>query len=419
MSNIFRKEVIEYRKTQQNRSEAILPNMYSLKIFMIFLIMIIFMFVSLAIFGTYTEHKTVFGYLIPVQGIVKISSPNSGLVESIAVEEGKLVNAQQDILYIRNERFGVEGSYNTQLKNNLYNNIKSLENRRSLGIKDYDRTKALIENQKNSIEKEIRLNSIDIDKQLSLVNIAKDKYKRYNDLYKINAVSKLELDSVFEEVVNKEAVLSSLKQNENALNNKLYSKDAELENINITTAKLIEELNTEKILIENEVLNLESQQSTILRSPINGVVTNVYINKNQIVNANDLLLTIIPEKSILEGNLVVPSKDIGSLSVGDIVSIRYDAFPYQKYGQQQGVVKSISKNPVSIDKINELIGMQLPINNIENFYLVRLKIDDQYFLIKGDRRKLESGMTFTGDIKLRKMKLYQWIIEPLLDKRTK
>ena len=131
MSNIFRKEVIEYRKTQQNRSEAILPNMYSLKIFMIFLIMIIFMFVSLAIFGTYTEHKTVFGYLIPVQGIVKISSPNSGLVESIAVEEGKLVNAQQDILYIRNERFGVEGSYNTQLKNNLYNNIKSLENRRS------------------------------------------------------------------------------------------------------------------------------------------------------------------------------------------------------------------------------------------------------------------------------------------------
>ena len=66
------------------------------------------------------------------------------------------------------------------------------------------------------------------------------------------------------------------------------------------------------------------------------------------------MTTLFPENSKLEANLFNPSSAIGFIKVGLLVSIRYDVLPFQKIGQQKGIIDEISGNTLYL---NELISL--------------------------------------------------------------
>lgn len=160
--------------------------------------------------------------------------------------------------------------------------------------------------------------------------------------------------------------------------------------------------------------NLNEINGKAIKSPISGEIATLNTYQKQNVQKYKPLLTIVPIDNEFEAVLLVPTTDIGFIEVGNEVSIRYDAFPYQKYGQAKGRVKSISSTSFSLLELADIIGFEIMSQNIGGFYIVNVTLDEQMFNLGNINKKLKTGMTLSADIKLENRKLYQWILDPLL-----
>jgi membrane fusion protein len=59
------------------------------------------------------------------------------------------------------------------------------------------------------------------------------------------------------------------------------------------------------------------------------------------------LASLVPQGAKLQAQLYAPSSAVGFVRPGQPVRLRYEAFPYQKYGQQGGPVLQVSRTPLA------------------------------------------------------------------------
>ncbi|WP_345890935.1 MULTISPECIES: HlyD family efflux transporter periplasmic adaptor subunit [Vibrio] len=74
-----------------------------------------------------------------------------------------------------------------------------------------------------------------------------------------------------------------------------------------------------------------------------GTVTAIQAKVGSQVSPSTPILSIIPTNSPLELELLLPTRSAGFVQQGDTVNIRFDAFPYQKFGLMTGAITSIDK----------------------------------------------------------------------------
>ena len=127
---------------------------------------------------------------------------------------------------------------------------------------------------------------------------------------------------------------------------------------------------------------------------------------------NQLQLEIVPPNSALSADLFVPSRAIGFVRVGQRVSIRYAAFPYQNFGRYAGTVVAISKNILtSADSPSAPVELKQPA------YRVTATLDRQDIDAYGKRVALQAGMLLQGDIILDRRSLMKWVLDPVFSAR--
>ncbi|MFA0026907.1 HlyD family efflux transporter periplasmic adaptor subunit, partial [Vibrio sp. 10N.261.49.A5] len=135
------------------------------------------------------------------------------------------------------------------------------------------------------------------------------------------------------------------------------------------------------------------------------------------VNKGQPLLVVIPEgEEPVVVELYAPSRSIGFIKEGQNVRLRFDAFPYEKFGVQQGVVDSISKSAVSADMLPNSPLIQSQISRTYGgvgLYQVRVTLEKPTITVYGDEQTFVPGMTLTADIELDTRKVYEWLLEPL------
>ncbi|HGO4623466.1 TPA: HlyD family secretion protein, partial [Klebsiella pneumoniae] len=157
--------------------------------------------------------------------------------------------------------------------------------------------------------------------------------------------------------------------------------------------------------------------SIIIRSPSDGIIDTLNVSQGQIVNAGDTLSQIIPEEDRkLYLILWIPDMAIPYIKKGDRVKIRYDAFAYEKFGQFNGIIQSISKSPSSQQ---EMLSYHL-LDNIKLFsghayYRVMVTPENDRIFYNKEEIHLENGMRAEITLFLENRKIYQWMISPLYD----
>lgn len=104
----------------------------------------------------------------------------------------------------------------------------------------------------------------------------------------------------------------------------------------------------------------EMQRAVVLRAPRDGVVSAVLLKEGQMVSAGQPLLSILPAGSVLQAQLLVPSRAIGFVEPGSRVVMRYQAFAYQKFGQQYGRVTDVSRSALGPAEVAAVLGQQPP-----------------------------------------------------------
>jgi membrane fusion protein len=162
--------------------------------------------------------------------------------------------------------------------------------------------------------------------------------------------------------------------------------------------------NVTQSLAQNEI-----NHAVVLRAPANGIVSTVLLKLGQQASAGQSLVSILPAGSDLQAQLRVPSRAVGFMVRGNTVVLRYQAFPYQKFGQQYGRIEEISRNALTPTEVSALTGQQ----SQESLYRVLVTLDSQEVLAYGQPEPVKPGMALDADILMERRRLIEWVFEPL------
>ena len=141
-----------------------------------------------------------------------------------------------------------------------------------------------------------------------------------------------------------------------------------------------------------------------LRSPCNAVVHEIAsFSPGSAVREAETLITLIPLDGNLELEAEISPENIGKVNEGAPVRIKLTAYPFQKYGTLDGIVRNISE-----DTLERQAGAQS-----FKYYRARISVSGKLRGVKENFR-LIPGMEVQSEIKCDKRRVIEYILYPLI-----
>ncbi|HID8060069.1 TPA: HlyD family secretion protein, partial [Pseudomonas aeruginosa] len=216
------------------------------------------------------------------------------------------------------------------------------------------------------------------------------------------------------ELLGQRQTLQGLERERTSLRQQLTERRNELAGLSARQANQLAETRRQLSAVEQDLAESEAKRTLLVTAPESGIATAVLAEAGQTVDSSRPLLSIVPADTPLQAELYAPSKSIGFIRPGDAVLIRYQAYPYQKFGQYHGKVQSISRASVSYAELSSMVGGVPGLGQDgEQLYRLRVTLDDQAVTAYGQPRPLQSGMLLDADILQDTRRLYEWVLEPL------
>jgi len=373
------------------------------------------------------------GKVIPYGQNKIIQNLEGGIVESILIEEGQMVEAGQVILKINNAK-STTSSRTNEMKFNeleakrlrLYAEANELDFK-AFKTDDKELQKQIILAQKlyisNKIEKEA--------KDKSYVNQIEQRKQEYQEAKSRIKSLKKSLEFVSEEVsmtepMVKEGIKSrvdflKLKREANGIENDIESAKLSLprlesaireyrnkrkESHQLFINKAKKELNE----VTAEISRLKTQQvafsdqvdRTMVKSPVTGIVQKLFVNTvGGVIKPGADLVEIVPTNENLFLEIKIKPSDIAFIHPGAEAKIKVSAYDYAIHGGLIGKVVNISPDTITDKKEN-------------TFYIIHIKTDKNYLGTKEHPLNIIPGMTVNVDIVTGKKTVMQYILKPIL-----
>ena len=406
---LFRQEVINSKLNKLEGDVILLSKLsYSfLTCFFCVLTLLVFYWLSTS---HYYRKETALGWIEPIEGIVKVYNPlPESIITELYVSEGQHVVVDDKLLQVKNKTSLIDGREFVHLFSaNLNNQKLELTKQIRRQKENYSiRRKNLIEQIRSSNH-----GLVQIKTQLSILQdqetLAISEVNNYESLYASNSVSLIENNRAKKELLNIRNNIQTVKRELESLKNTISMQERELALLSSLHENELGELRRQIYDIDQQLLKIQAQSEAIIIAPISGIVTGIQGSVGQNLKDSIPLITIIPENSVLEVNLLVPVRAAGFLAVGQTLNVRYDAFPYQKFGTYKAVIRKISQ---SVFLPGETLNF--PINSNEPFYIVQASLESESISAYGDDIRLKPGMTLSADINLEERTLLEWLLEPL------
>lgn len=211
---------------------------------------------------------------------------------------------------------------------------------------------------------------------------------------------KAELDQLLQE---QERLFLKIGQAEQQLKNTVALSQKDLLTQIATNEKQIAEIDSQlnKVIVENgkKIAEIDAQLSQTnqnlnyqeIKAPVAGTVFELKpAAVGFVINTTEPLLKIVPDDHLV-AKIYLTNKDIGFVKVGMSVDVRIDSFPYSEFGGLKG-------------KLDWIGSDALPPEQSRPFYSfpAKVKLDKQSLVINGRTVILQSGMSLSTNIRVRK-----------------
>ena len=120
-----------------------------------------------------------------------------------------------------------------------------------------------------------------------------------------------------------------------------------------------------------------------------------------VVKPGDTLLNVVPLSATPEIEAQVLNKDIGFVLAGQKVSVKFDAFPFTRYGTVAGEVIDVSGDANKDDKLGLI-------------YPVRIRLDAADIAVDRKRVAISPGMAVNAEIITGDRRVIEYLLSPVL-----
>lgn len=383
----------------------------SLRLGAVVAVIIIVAIVLFVGFFSYTKKQRVAGVLLPDKGVIKIYSPQAGLIKNIFISEGSHVKTGDPLFVLSSDR-SLEGAGATQqnISNQIRTRLKLYQNTLREIDAGWQTDSAASLRQVAQLKEQVKLQEQQTHNQEQLTQLLQKRVGQYQRLVEQEYVSLEQFQRVKEEYLRQQGTLEATRSE--LINNRreLVQRSNEMLQLESNYRKQRNDVSSKIASTEEELNESESKREIIIRATKDGSVTAITATAGQYFDGRSPLLSIIPEGSRLEAWLYAPGYAVGFIRPKSDVWLRYPAWPWQKFGQYHGVVKSVSKVALTPNEIelfdNREAGAPL--------YRIVVQIDSPWVNVYGKKVPLQAGMQLEADVVRDKRRIYEWIFEPLL-----
>lgn len=211
-------------------------------------------------------------------------------------------------------------------------------------------SKNVLNEQKNLQQKDLNLSQTTIDKNKKLLDeklISEQEYRELTSQYIVKQMSEPQIKSSY-------------------INN-----ESQINNINKELVEIDNQILTQKSLFSQAILQTKSKieawkQLYLLTATASGkIIFTTFLQENQNLEAGKIIAHIVPPKSDIYLETLVPQSNFGKVEIGQKVILKFNAYPWQEFGAVVGMIDYIS--PVPVDSGYYLAKIILP-ENLETNY---------------------------------------------------
>jgi membrane fusion protein len=409
--SLFRKEVIAHQ-SERLTGVITLAQPLSIKLTVLILVLVAIAIIVFVFNAEYSRKETVRGFLMPNKGMLKSYANQGGTIEKLWVQEGDKVIKGQSLATLvikQNNNQGIDLS--TQLVAQLHQQTQLLDDEikqhhqlKQQEIQNLDEQQQALKKQRWALKSQYQLANEKLD-------ILQVQQKQLQQLKQQGFVASVEKDqqqqTILEAKQEKQNIARLLLQQENDSNQVAFNHT----NIPQQYALRINNLKRQQADIQRQLAQINSNHQYTVTASNSGIVTGIQVVEGETLSTTKPLLHILPQGSELIAELLLPTRSAGFVQVGNTTRLRFDAFPYQRFGFIESKITRIDQALINPNEI------QLPIALQEPVYRLRAKLNQQQMQAFGKAFNLKSGMLFEADIMLEQRTLIEWLLEPIYSLR--
>ena len=409
IATVFR-YIFSYEKGKDSRSGSGL---------LLITVVLFTLFIIWAYLAKFDQVITAEGKVYPFSRLQEIEHYEGGLLEKIHVKRGESVRKNQ--LLVSLSPLSADSDFNIQKANIALLLIKKarLESE-YLGKPEFEidqqimskyeqifdneyalflKRKALFDEEVLKSRNNIRTAAARLKASEAALNAASEEFSVVTNLYEKGLESRLSKikseRSYSEAVASREIAEQELNKAELELNSLRLERQAKI------LAELSEVKSEYLAAFEGIRVAADKADRTQIRAPIDGIVNRVLLStKGSVVKPGETVVEVVPgdQTIVVEAN-VLPS-DIGFIIKGQKAQIKITAYDFSVFGALSGFVSVIGSDTIT----NE---------NGENFYVVKIDLDQDFLAVKNKSLKVIPGMTAQVDIITGKRSILEYVFSPI------
>ena len=340
--------------------------------------------------------------LAPLTGADPIRARKDGIVTEITVREGDTVAAGGTLLVLRSaslsDRFGDQRTLQTQ--------ARADEERVKIATGQYETRKRADEAEARRLRARIEsLSRLIVSKQHRLA-LTRELADSAQSGFRSGAVNRveaarldLEVTTLSEEVQNATNDVEDARADLARLARDGEARDLEYQEIR---RSLQESMETARIRIDalgRDLADL-TDSGLVVTAPCRGVVLRLYLSApGAVVREGEIISEIACAGERLQAEFRVPQAGLPLIRTGQPVKLRYDAFPYQRYGVRFGTVRWVGPSGVA--------------PRDSGGFRVLVDLAEDSIRVRGQSRALQAGMEGLADVVVGRRSLVSFAVEPI------
>jgi membrane fusion protein len=357
----------------------------------------------------YTRKATVVGVLAPDRGLIRVvPSANASVLER-RVKEGQAVRAGDVLFVLALERPTLDAAAQAQVQRSL--------DERERSLKDAARQQQLlVQTQQAALDRRLQALELEVSKvdaeaslQRRRMALAKQALARLESLRDEQFISSAQVQTKNEELLGLQAAAQALERQRAALGRERAELEGDRRGLPLLARGAQGSIERDLAALSREAAEQDAGRQVVIRAPQDAVVTALYAEPGQSVSPLSALASLVPAGAHLQAQLYAPSSAVGFVHANQTVRLRFEAFPYQKFGHQPAHVLQVSRTPLAP---SEMSALALPVGQSDSEALFRITV--ALDAKAGAALPLVAGMRLEADILLERRRLIEWLFEPLL-----
>ena len=406
MPPLFRKEVLE-AQGQRLHGDVLIVTPLPISVVTGWLLVTLLAVGAFALFGTYARTERVPGYLVPSKGLVKVAPARAGVLRDAHARVRDEVEAGQVLAVVRSESPSLAGDTAAAIAmRSLSEQERLLEGQINLERDRLKRQLSRLQAEQESLNAQIASFEEQRDLQREITGSARSAFEKVQALREGGFVSVIEF-----EFRRQSWLVHHLEEKRQA--GELTELRARLTDIGHQLAMFPQEVALRVSRLQSQIADiarrdaeLEGRRAYVVKAPVAGTIASIRNIPGAVVSPQQPLASILPEGSELEAELFVPSRAAGFVASGQPVRLLYAAFPYQRFGTHEGVVRHVAPTITSATEAD------VPFNLAEPCYRVSVRLPSQEVRAFGRGFELQPGMLLEGNIILERRSFFGWLTEP-------